>query len=404
MTNLNISSKMPFRWQINASSISKLIGDFWLKNESKKGARKHQMEALAKTWLLNVKRMPKFGVRPSTTLQQELAKRHKTKTTEQIVQQSVTPQMKTYIKQAVARQVDQRRVVNDIETTAKQKAESDLQEAAAAQAKAKQDSQLAQRKKLELADSIPMKRFHKISSGLVVRIHAYFYVDRNGQTKVYQKISAKTAVLSSLEQARKDGWTLPSKRKEMRSNVERAEKRARISKQQALSKTAAATETRQIAQNIRKVVTCQIQTTRGQLREDTDLKAVQRKMPTVRKGNQKAYFENFKGSPYGAFVIGYIDGFDTQTKTVIELKNRAGGLFREVRLYEKVQCFMYMKMCRCRKAKLVETFGDERLEYDIDWDQDFWNHIKNGIHLAIQELNRIEKDAVYRQSFIELVI
>ena len=395
---------MPFRWQINASSVAKLMGNFWLKNESKDDARKYQMEALAKTWLLNVKRMPKFGVRPSTTLQQELAKRHKTKTTEQAVQQSVTPQMKTYIKQAVARQADQRTVVRDIETAAKQKAESKTQEAAAAQAKAKQDSQLAQRKKSQLADSIPMKQFHKISSGLVVRVDGYFYINKDGQTKVYQKKSSKTAVLSSLEQARQDGWTLPSERKKMRSSVERAEKRARLSKQQEVSAKAAATETREIAHNIRKVVTKEIQTTRGQLREDTDLKAVQRKTPTIRRGNQKAYFENFGGSPYSAFVIGYIDGFDTQTRTVIELKNRAGGLFREVRLYEKVQCFMYMKMCRCRKAKLVETFGDERLEYDIHWDQEFWNHIENGIRLAIQELNQIEKDTVYRQSFIELVI
>lgn len=395
---------MPFRWQINASSVAKLIGDFWLKNESKVTAGKYQKEALAKTWLLNVKRMPKFGVQPSTTLKQELAKRHKTKTTEQAVQQSITPQMKIYMKQAVTRQTDQRRVVRDIETAAKQKAESKTQEAAAAQTKAHQDSQVAQRKKSQLADTIPMKRFHKISSGLVVRIHGYFFINKNGQTKVYQKKSAKTAVLSSIEQARLDGWTLPSERKQMRSEVERAEKRARISKQQAASAKAVATETREIAKNIRKVVTQEIQTTRGQLREDTDLKAVQRKTPTVRRGNQKAYFENFKGSPYGAFVIGYIDGFDTQTKTVIELKHRTRGLFHELRLYEKVQCFMYMKMCRCRKAKLVETFGDERLEYDIDWDPEFWNHIQKGIHFAVQELNRIEKDTVYRQPFIELLI
>lgn len=395
---------MPFRWQINASSVAKLIGDFWLKNESKVTAGKYQEEALAKTWLLNVKRMPKFGVQPSTTLKQELAKRHKTKTREQAVQQSITPQMKTYMKQAVTRQADQRTVVRDIETAAKQKAESKTEEAAAAQTKAHQDSQVAQRKKSQLTDTIPMKRFHKISSGLVVRIHGYFFINKNGQTKVYQKKSAKTAVLSSIEQARLDGWTLPSERKQMRSEVERAEKRARISKQQAASAKAVATETREIAQNIRKVVTQEIQTTRGQLREDTDLKAVQRKTPTVRRGNQKAYFENFKGSPYGAFVIGYIDGFDTQTKTVIELKHRTRGLFHELRLYEKVQCFMYMKMCRCRKAKLVETFGDERLEYDIDWDPEFWNHIQKGIHFAVQELNRIEKDTVYRQPFIELVI
>ena len=396
---------MPFRWQINASSVAKLIGWFRLKHEPSGAAQRHRQEALAKTWLLNIKRMPKFQVRPSTTLQQELAKRQKTRTTEEAVQQAITPQMKLYVKKAIDGEASQNKVVHDIEAAAKRHALEKAQQSQQAHSKSIKDVQVVRNKVSELSSVITMKKYPKVSSGVSkTRVGGYFYTMKSNELKVYKKISAKKAVLTSLDQARNDRWKMPSEIQDMKLDVERAEKRARVSRQEAASAKTAATETREIAQNIRKVVTQEIQTTRGRLREDTDLKQVQRKAPSVRKGNKKAYFENFRGSPYGAFVIGYIDGFDTQTKTVIELKHRTRGLFRELRLYEKVQCFVYMKMCRCRKAKLIETFGDDQLEYDIEWDQAFWQNIVDGIHKTVQELNRIEQDATYRQPFIELLM
>ena len=47
---------MPFKWQINASAVSKLMGSF---------GKEQQLKAIAETWYMNLKRMPRFGVRPS---------------------------------------------------------------------------------------------------------------------------------------------------------------------------------------------------------------------------------------------------------------------------------------------------------------------------------------------------
>ena len=142
---------MPFRWQINASSVAKLIGWFRLKHEPSGAAQRHRQEALAKTWLLNIKRMPKFQVRPSTTLQQELAKRQKTRTTEEAVQQAITPQMKLYVKKAIDGEASQNKVVRDIEAEATRHALEKAQQSQQAQSKCIQDVQVVRNKVSELS-------------------------------------------------------------------------------------------------------------------------------------------------------------------------------------------------------------------------------------------------------------
>jgi len=48
-----------FNWQINASAVGKLLGYF---------GPDRAVEALAQTWRMNLKRMPRFGVTPSVQL------------------------------------------------------------------------------------------------------------------------------------------------------------------------------------------------------------------------------------------------------------------------------------------------------------------------------------------------
>ena len=107
---------------------------------------------------------------------------------------------------------------------------------------------------------------------------------------------------------------------------------------------------------------------------------------------------------YGAFIIGYIDGFDTKTGTLIELKHRSRGLFNELREYERVQCFVYMKMLRVKQAKLVETYGDEQREYHILWDDATWRRIETIIMQVVRDLNKAENDAAFRNELIEELI
>ena len=89
-----------FKWQINASAVGKLLGYF---------GKERQQKAIAECWLMNIKRMPRFGVTPSEIPQQ--------KTTDEIVQQELKkPVYKQLVKKAVADANDQSSVTRQIVT------------------------------------------------------------------------------------------------------------------------------------------------------------------------------------------------------------------------------------------------------------------------------------------------
>jgi uncharacterized protein YutD len=395
--------KSTFKWQINASAVGKLIGAFWLKNESPKDAYKYQMEELAKTWKLNTERMPRFGVTPSTTIQHELKKRKKLHTTEELVKNSITPKMKTYVEKAIHCEVDQTRVIQNIEQAAKKEAESMSIKASDANVTASKHAEIAIKKKRKLVNTVIMKNYIKKDSGIKkTKLNGFFFTNKD-EIKIYKKISNTKARLSNISEAQQLNWVLPSLVDEIKKEALEAEKKAQQSKQIAKQTSEKAIEKKEIANNIKKVVTQEIQTSRGQLRENEDLIKVQKKTPTIKR-DSKARFLSIRGEPYSGFVIGFIDGFDPQQRKVIELKHRSRGLFKELRPYEKVQCFVYMKMCNVKRAVLIETFESEQMEHEIEWDERFWNKILRDLTLVVQKLNQIEQDESFRNIIIEKLI
>lgn len=68
----------------------------------------------------------------------------------------------------------------------------------------------------------------------------------------------------------------------------------------------------------------------------------------------------------GAFVIvGRLDGFNDETRELLEIKNRQRRLFRNVPLYEKIQVQCYLLMTGATKCKFVEQYQQEIWETDI---------------------------------------
>lgn len=393
--------KTTFKWQINASSVGKLIGAFWLKSETPKDAYKYQVEELAKTWKLNINRMSRFNVTPSTTIQHELKKRKKTHTTEESVKKSMTPKMKTFVNKAIHGEVDQKKVIQSIEQTAKKEAETMTAKASHANITASKDAEVVIKKKRKLSTVTTMKKYIKKNSGVKkTKQEGFFFTNKDNEIKIYRKTSKKKAILSNLNEAKQSNWVLPSEIVVMEKEAVEAEIKARQSKQIAKKTSDEAIEKKEIAKSIKKVVTKEIQTSRGQLREEEDLKKVQKKTPTVKK-DSKARFLSVRGEPYSGFVIGYIDGFDPRQRKVIELKHRSRGLFKELRPYEKVQCFVYMKMCNVKHATLIETYGSEQLEYEIEWDDRFWSKILRDLAIVVGRLNQIEHDESFRNVIVE---
>src|SRR6056300_375788 len=75
-------------------------------------------------------------------------------------------------------------------------------------------------------------------------------------------------------------------------------------------------------------------------------------------------------------IVGRIDRLQMNedgSRTLVEIKNRAKGLFNRVRDYEEVQCQTYLQMLGdIRYCRLVEHFNDERKGYLIEKNDEKW--------------------------------
>jgi DNA polymerase III epsilon subunit-like protein len=75
-------------------------------------------------------------------------------------------------------------------------------------------------------------------------------------------------------------------------------------------------------------------------------------------------------------IVGRIDRLQMNedgSRTLVEIKNRAKGLFNRVRDYEEVQCQKYLQMLGDIKyCRLVEQFNDERRGYLIEKNDEKW--------------------------------
>jgi len=77
-------------------------------------------------------------------------------------------------------------------------------------------------------------------------------------------------------------------------------------------------------------------------------------------------------------IVGRIDRLQLNedgTRTLVEIKNRAKGLFNTVRDYEEVQCQTYLHMLKdIEYCRLIETYNGESKSYLIQKDARRWTH------------------------------
>ena len=76
-------------------------------------------------------------------------------------------------------------------------------------------------------------------------------------------------------------------------------------------------------------------------------------------------------------IVGRVDRMqrlDDGSKMVVEIKNRANGLFHKVRDYENVQVQAYLQMTGIKYGRLVEQFGNTRKQYLIEKNDEYWEN------------------------------
>src|SRR6056300_866323 len=77
-------------------------------------------------------------------------------------------------------------------------------------------------------------------------------------------------------------------------------------------------------------------------------------------------------------IVGRIDRLqmnDDGSRTLVEIKNRARGLFNTVRDYEEVQCQTYLQMLKdIEYCRLIEQYNHEKKSYLIQRDDEKWTN------------------------------
>lgn len=77
-------------------------------------------------------------------------------------------------------------------------------------------------------------------------------------------------------------------------------------------------------------------------------------------------------------IVGKIDRVEIQpdgTKVLVEIKNRARGLFNAMRPYEMIQVQTYLQMVGMDTARLIEQYNNETASHHIIKDQEMWDTV-----------------------------
>ena len=387
-----------FHWKLNASGVAGLIGGFWTKQDERDGnveeaCELHRIKMLAKTWKENLKRMPKWGMVPSVNFDAEMTKRCRKETIEEAVTAAMdNPVVQELVQVAVVDHRKQDSMVRQIKTEVERSLHS-----ARASSKAAIEQVAAVEKKLEactraVVRASHMKKFPTKRAGVrstkkngLFRVGATVYRVSNGGK------SASVVSDEPMAELRQKRETVQKQCEKLATVAKRAEIQVKRSEE--------------VVRHVVSVATSKMNTHRGIVEEDTDLAVLQEEKPSVRAGNDKFHYLYFSG----AFVVGKIDSYDTESDTVIELKHRSYGLFGSVPNYEKIQCHIYMAMLKCKRAILRETYqppGGTRIqrEYVIDLDEEYLEDIKKKLRKCVRDLKRAEKDVNFRNKLIEALI
>ena len=77
-------------------------------------------------------------------------------------------------------------------------------------------------------------------------------------------------------------------------------------------------------------------------------------------------------------IVGKIDRVEVQpdgTRVLVEIKNRARGLFNAMRPYEMIQVQTYLQMVGMDTARLIEQYNNETASHHIIKDQQMWDTV-----------------------------
>jgi hypothetical protein len=133
-----------------------------------------------------------------------------------------------------------------------------------------------------------------------------------------------------------------------------------------------------------KKVSSLVHTERGTRDEDKIIKSFEKKTDTKVTANNSKFYK--KEILDGVIVGGKIDGL-TETGELIEVKNRQYRFFNPIPLYDKIQIYTYMYILSKNSCKVVQNLKGKTMETDIEFKQEFWKEIEEGIQEFVERYN-----------------
>tara|TARA_Y100000741_G_scaffold356682_1_gene333623 strand:+ start:149 stop:922 length:774 start_codon:yes stop_codon:yes gene_type:complete len=121
-----------------------------------------------------------------------------------------------------------------------------------------------------------------------------------------------------------------------------------------------------------------VQISRGIKREKDNIENFESKSAMIVTEQNSQIFEKkiTIWKQHEILLVGKVDGIskdENECDVIIEVKERRNRLFNALVDYEKVQLHCYMVLTDIKNAILIERFDDETNEFNVTFDNDFWN-------------------------------
>jgi len=159
----------------------------------------------------------------------------------------------------------------------------------------------------------------------------------------------------------------------------------------------------QVKKDLQRDIQSSIWKQKGNAREKEGLDTHEEKHRVrLTRRNDTLYKKTFSTSKGNTYTLrGKIDGYDEETDTVVDMKNRANRFFKKLPDYEACQLRCYMDMLGASKGQLIQRYrGKVQTLATLDSDLEAWKEIRDQLDDFVDFYCAFVKDNAAVDAFV----
>jgi len=125
---------------------------------------------------------------------------------------------------------------------------------------------------------------------------------------------------------------------------------------------------------------------------------IKEKIEDVSKYHKRCFYED---DMFKWFVGGRVDGLTSESKKIIEIKNRKNGIYPCIPLYEIIQVYTYMYIHELNQATIVEQYNNEIEETHFIYSQGYESYVLSRLKSFCLFISDFMKDKNLRIEFMK---